>query len=63
MSENIHTEEFRVNGEELIAKIKGLIHEGNIRRIIIKTNNMTSDWMNARWLIWAPAFCSMMRFL
>ena len=30
------TEEFRVNGEELVAKIKELIHEGNIRRIIIK---------------------------
>jgi len=30
------TEEFRVNGEELLAKIKQLIHEGNIRRIIIK---------------------------
>jgi len=30
------TEEFRVKGEELIAKIKELIHEGNIRRIIIK---------------------------
>ena len=30
------TEEFRVKGEELIAKIKTLIHEGNIRRIIIK---------------------------
>ena len=30
------TEEFRVNGEELVAKIKQLIHEGNIRRIIIK---------------------------
>jgi Flp pilus assembly pilin Flp len=35
MSE-IHTEEFHVNGEELIAKIKELIHAGNIRRIIIK---------------------------
>ena len=31
-----HTEEFRVNGEELLAKVKQLIHEGNIRRIIIK---------------------------
>ncbi|MFH1523442.1 MAG: DUF4342 domain-containing protein [Chloroflexota bacterium] len=31
-----HTEEFHVNGEELLAKIKALIHEGNIRRIIIK---------------------------
>jgi uncharacterized membrane protein len=30
------TEEFRVNGEELLAKIKQLVHEGNIRRIIIK---------------------------
>jgi hypothetical protein len=35
MSEN-RTEEFHVNGEDLIGKIKGLIHEGNIRRIIIK---------------------------
>jgi hypothetical protein len=35
MSE-IHTEEFRVKGEELLSKIKELIHEGNIRRIIIK---------------------------
>lgn len=33
---DVHTEEFRVNGEELLAKIKSLIHEGNIRRIIIK---------------------------
>ena len=32
----VHTEEFRVNGEELLAKIKALIHDGNIRRIIIK---------------------------
>lgn len=30
------TEEFRVNGEELVAKLKELLHEGNIRRIIIK---------------------------
>jgi hypothetical protein len=33
---DIRTEEFRVNGEELLGKIKQLIHEGNIRRIIIK---------------------------
>ena len=31
-----HTEEFHVNGEELLGKIKALIHKGNIRRIIIK---------------------------
>jgi len=34
--EKVHSEEFRVNGEELIAKIKQIIHESNIRRIIIK---------------------------
>jgi repressor of nif and glnA expression len=30
------TEEFRVNGEELLSRVKAIIHEGNIRRIIIK---------------------------
>ena len=29
-------EEFRVRGEELVEKVKQLIHEGNVRRIIIK---------------------------
>ena len=31
-------EEFKVKGEELIGKVKELIHEGNVRRIIIKDN-------------------------
>ena len=35
-NEKFRTEEFRVNGEELLAKIKNLIKEGNIRRVIIK---------------------------
>ena len=30
------TEEFRVEGEKLIPKMKELFHEGNIRRVIIK---------------------------
>jgi hypothetical protein len=34
--EKFRTEEFRVDGEELLAKIKSLIKEGNIRRVIIK---------------------------
>ncbi len=34
--EKFRTEEFKVNGEELLGKIKQLVHEGNIRRIIIK---------------------------
>jgi hypothetical protein len=28
--------EFKVKGEEMIKKVKDLIHEGNVRRIIIK---------------------------
>ena len=28
--------EFKVTGEELLAKIKEIIHEGNVRKIIIK---------------------------
>ncbi|MCQ3939308.1 MAG: hypothetical protein DPW18_20025 [Chloroflexi bacterium] len=36
MSERTHTEEFRVEGEKIISKIKELIHEGNIRKVIIK---------------------------
>lgn len=30
--------EFKIKGEELVNKIKQLIHEGNIRRVIIKDN-------------------------
>ena len=31
--------EFRVKGEELLQKIRQLIHEGNVSRIIIKDEN------------------------
>ena len=33
--ENIK-EEFKVKGEELVEKVRQLIHEGNVRRLIIK---------------------------
>ncbi len=36
MAEKTHTEEIHVSGEELISKIKELVHEGNIRRVIIQ---------------------------
>jgi CBS domain-containing protein len=37
MSEQkVRTEEFQVSGDALVAKIKELLHEGNIRRLIIK---------------------------
>ena len=34
--EKVRTEEFHVNGEELLAEIKKILKEGNIRRVIIK---------------------------
>jgi hypothetical protein len=34
--EKIRTEEYQVTGELLLAKIKELVHAGNIRRIILK---------------------------
>lgn len=35
-SQNTRTEEFKVSGGELLNKVKELLHEGNIRRIILK---------------------------
>ena len=32
------TEEHRVSGEGLVAKVKELIHQGNVRRIIVKND-------------------------
>jgi len=29
-------EEFKVKGEEVIGKVKELLHEGNVRKLIIK---------------------------
>ncbi|HSX15014.1 MAG TPA: DUF4342 domain-containing protein [Candidatus Saccharimonadales bacterium] len=34
-----HTEEFKINGEDLLKKVKSLIAEGNVRRIIIRTKD------------------------
>ncbi len=31
-----HTEEFKVSGEDLLAKVKAIIAEGNVRRITVK---------------------------
>jgi len=36
VEETVETEEHQVKGDSLIAKIKELIHEGNITRVIIK---------------------------
>ena len=36
MSAQNRTEEFSVNGDQVVEKVKQLIKEGNVRRIIIK---------------------------
>ena len=37
--EKTYTEEFEIKGEELLAKIKEMAHEGNIRRVIIRNES------------------------
>ena len=36
--EDMETEEHQVKGDSLLSKIKELVHQGNIRRIIIKND-------------------------
>lgn len=36
ISDNVQVEEFTISGDTLVSKVKELIHQGNIRRIIIK---------------------------
>jgi hypothetical protein len=35
-TENVYKEEFQVNGDAVVAKIKEIVHAGNVRRITIK---------------------------
>ena len=37
-NEKTRTEEFKVNGGEILNKFKEILHEGNIRRIILKND-------------------------
>jgi len=37
----VKSEEFKVSGSELLDKVKELLHEGNIRRIVIKQDGQT----------------------
>lgn len=39
MADSTRTEEFRVDGDKVVGKIKELVNEGNIRRIIIKSED------------------------
>jgi CBS domain-containing protein len=36
--EKFRTEEFRVSGDALLAKVRELVHEGRIRRVLIKND-------------------------
>ena len=38
-NEKIHVEEFQVKGDEMVAKVKELVREGNVRRLIIKNED------------------------
>jgi len=42
MTKNTKSETFQVKGDDLLAKVKELIHQGNIRKIIIKDKNGNS---------------------
>ncbi|HWW84333.1 MAG TPA: DUF4342 domain-containing protein [Vicinamibacterales bacterium] len=41
MSEHTFTESFKVAGNQLVDAVKRLIHEGNVRRVIIKHEGHT----------------------
>ena len=37
-AESTRSQEFKVSGDAVVAKLKELLHEGNVRRIIIKND-------------------------
>lgn len=39
MNDQPRTQEFTLNGEEVLAKVKELVNEGNVRRLIIKNED------------------------
>ncbi len=39
MADSTKTEEFRVDGDKVISKIKEIVNEGNVRRIILKSED------------------------
>lgn len=39
MADRIRTEEFRMDGDQVVGKIKELVNEGNVRRIILRTED------------------------
>jgi hypothetical protein len=41
MAEKTFTESFKVAGEQLVDAVRRLLHEGNVRRVIIKHEGLT----------------------
>jgi Domain of unknown function (DUF4342) len=41
MSERTYTESFKVAADQLLAAVEKLLHEGNVRRVIIKQHGRT----------------------
>jgi hypothetical protein len=39
MSDSVRTEEFRLDGDKVVGKVKEIIEQGNVRRIIIKSED------------------------
>lgn len=39
MADKVRTEEFRVDGDKVVGRIKELVNEGNVRRIILRTED------------------------
>lgn len=37
--QKVHTEQFELQGEQIVAKIKDLVRQGNIRRVTIKNED------------------------
>ncbi len=42
MGSEWRTEEFKLRGEDVLAKVKEVVHEGNVRRLIIKNDEGTT---------------------
>jgi Domain of unknown function (DUF4342) len=41
MADNTYWDSFKAEGENVISKIKGLIHEGNVSRVVIQQHGRT----------------------
>ena len=39
MTTGTRQEEFTIDGDQLVARVKELVHEGNVRRIIVKSED------------------------